>query len=168
MTALSGLPARSHVTGGLGDLLLPSIIFPRARWQGRRQVIAEMSAAMSLALGLDADAVLDALLERERLGATGVGEGVAIPHARLSRVDRVYGGFARLAEPADFDALDERRCDLVFMLLAPVDAGAEHLRALARVSRLFRQEAVRQSLRQAQTVDAVRAVLAPAQASDAA
>lgn len=152
----------------LGDLLLPSVIIPRARWQGRRQALVEMSEHMARALGLDPRSVFEAVMERERLGSTGVGEGVALPHARMPGLDRVAGGFAMLQEPADFDAIDERRCDLMFMLLAPVDAGAEHLRALARVSRMFRQEAVRQALRQAQTVDGVLSVLCPERINDAA
>ncbi|MDZ4759703.1 MAG: PTS sugar transporter subunit IIA, partial [Alphaproteobacteria bacterium] len=103
----------------LRDLLVPEAIFPRSRWQGRKQVLAEMSEAMAVALGLDPRTVHEAVLERERLGATGVGEGVAIPHARVEGLVRPAGGFARLVDPADFDAIDERRCDLVFMLLAP-------------------------------------------------
>src|SRR5574339_603404 len=124
----------------LGELLLPNAIVPRARWQGRRQVLQEMSAVMAQALNLDPKEVFEAVLEREKLGSTGVGEGVAIPHARIDRLKCPVGGFARLLEPADFEAIDERKADLVFMLLAPTDAGAEHLRALARTARVFRQE----------------------------
>jgi nitrogen PTS system EIIA component len=152
----------------LGDLLLPDAIFPRSRWQGRKQVLAEMSEAMAKLVGLDSRIVHEGVLERERLGATGVGEGVAIPHARLTGLKRVVGGFAHLDEPADFEAIDERRVDLVFMLLAPADASADHLRALARVSRNFRQESIRAALRKAQTVDAVLAVLCPDKINDAA
>jgi nitrogen PTS system EIIA component len=152
----------------LTDLLLPQAVFPRARWRGKRQVLAGLSEAMANALGLDPRVVLEGVLERERLGSTGVGEGVAIPHARMPKLQRVVGGFARLEEAADFDAIDERPADLVFMLLAPEDAGAEHLRALARVSRLFRQEAFRAQLRAAQTSEAVLAILSPDAASHAA
>ncbi|MDP3737686.1 MAG: PTS IIA-like nitrogen regulatory protein PtsN [Hyphomonadaceae bacterium] len=152
----------------LGDLLLPNAIIPRARWQGRKQVLSEMSAMMARALGLDAREVYEAVLERERLGSTGVGEGVAIPHARIERLKQPVGGFARLLEPADFESIDERKADLVFMLLAPTDAGAEHLRALARAARAFRQEGVRAALRQAQSSEAVLAILAPSAATDAA
>jgi PTS system nitrogen regulatory IIA component len=154
----------------LGDLLLPEVVFPRARWQGRKQVLAEMSAAMADALKLDPRMVHEAVQERERLGSTGVGEGVAIPHARIDGIVRPVGGFARLLETADFEAIDERRCDLVFMILAPIDAGADHLRALARVSRAFRQESVRAALRNAQTVDGVLEILAhsPGKVIDAA
>lgn len=152
----------------LNDLLLPNAIVPRARWQGRKQVLAEMSAVMAQALGLDRKLVLEAVLEREKLGSTGVGEGVAIPHARIEGLRRPVGGFARLLEPAEFEAIDEREADLVFMLLAPTDSGAEHLRSLARVARMFRQESVRASLRKAQTAEAVLAILAPDTAIDAA
>lgn len=152
----------------LGDLILPRVVFPRARWQGRKQVLTEMSAQMAEALNLGARDVFDAVLERERLGSTGVGEGVAIPHARIEGLKRPVGGFARLLEPADFESIDERRADLIFMLLAPADSGAEHLRALARAARVFRQEAIRAALRKAQTVDAVLAILSPDKASDAA
>src|SRR5215510_8418448 len=152
----------------LGDLLLPDAIVPRARWQGRKQVLVEMSAVMAKALGLDKREVYEAVLERERLGSTGVGEGVAIPHARIESLKRPVGGFARLLEPADFEAIDERKADLVFMLLAPTDAGAEHLRALARAARVFRQEPVRSALRKAQTEDAILAILCPDKSIDAA
>jgi len=152
----------------LRDLLIPAVVFPRARWQGRKHVLQEMSAAMAAACGLDARQTFEAVLEREHLGSTGVGEGVAIPHARIEGLTRVVGGFAKLVEPADFEAIDERSCDLVFMLLAPAEAGAEHLRALARVSRAFRQEAIRSALRNAQTKEAVLAILTPDKVNDAA
>ncbi len=145
----------------LSDLLLPSAIVARARWQGKKQVLSEMSGMMARALGLDPREIHEAVLERERLGATGVGEGVAIPHARIQGVPRPVGGFARLLEPADFEAIDERPADLIFMLLAPVDAGADHLRALARAARMFRQERIRDALRAAQTEEAVLAILSP-------
>jgi PTS system nitrogen regulatory IIA component len=152
----------------LGDLLLPNAVVPRARWKGKKQTLAEMSGVMAAALGLNARQVHEAVLERERLGSTGVGEGVAIPHARIESLSRPVGGFARLLEPADFEAIDERPADLIFMLLAPTDAGADHLRALARVARVFRQERIRAALRQTQTEDAVLAILAPDTAIDAA
>ena len=153
---------------GLGDLLLPNAVVARARWQGRKQVLQELSATMAKALNLDPKEVLEAVVEREKLGSTGVGEGVAIPHARIDRLQRPVGGFARLLEPADFEAIDERKADLVFMLLAPTDAGADHLRALARAARVFRQEQIRAALRKAQTAEAMLAILSPGKASDAA
>jgi PTS system nitrogen regulatory IIA component len=152
----------------LGELLLPSAVVARARWQGRKQVLTEMSGLMARALGLDPREVYEAVQERERLGSTGVGEGVAIPHARIESLTRPVGGFARLLEPADFEAIDERPADLIFMLLAPTDAGADHLRALARAARVFRQERIRAALRQAQTEEAVLAILSPDTVTDAA
>lgn len=152
----------------LGDFLNPGVILPRARWQGRKQALTEMSHAMARAIGRDPREVFEAVMERERLGSTGVGEGVALPHARIDGLNRVVGGFAHLVEPVDFEAIDERKCDLMFMILAPSNSGAEHLRALAQVSRQFRQESVRAALRKAQTSEAVLAVLAPDLASDAA
>lgn len=152
----------------LGDLLLPNAVVARARWQGRKQVLQELSATMAKALNLDPKQVFEAVLEREKLGSTGVGEGVAIPHARIDSLQRPVGGFARLLEPADFEAIDERKADLVFMLLAPTDAGADHLRALARAARVFRQEQIRAALRKAQTAEAMLAILSPGKASDAA
>ena len=158
----------NQITPSLGDLLLPRALAPRARWQGKKQVLSEMSAMMAAALGLDARLVHEAVLERERLGSTGVGEGVAIPHARIETLSRPVAGFARLLEPADFEAIDERPADLIFMLLAPTDSGADHLRALARAARVFRQERIRNALRQAQSAETVLAILAPDLAIDAA
>ncbi len=152
----------------LGDLLLPNAVVPRARWKGRKQVLSEMSGVMAQALGLKQRDVHEAVLERERLGSTGVGEGVAIPHARIETLSRPVGGFVRLQEAVDFEAIDERPADLVFMLLAPTDAGADHLRALARAARVFRQERIRAALRQAQTEEAVLAILSPDRTINAA
>ena len=146
---------------GVGDLLLPAAVFVRSRWQGRRHVLQELSEALARALGLDPRLVLEGVLERERLGSTGVGEGVAIPHARIAGLDRVAGGLVCLAEGIDFESIDGRPVDLIFMLLAPEDAGSEHLRALARVSRLFRQEAIRNRLRGAPTREAALQALSP-------
>jgi PTS system nitrogen regulatory IIA component len=152
---------QAFLMSSLRDILLPNAIVARARWQGRRQALAELSGLMARSLGLDARKVHEAVQERERLGSTGVGEGVAIPHARIESLTRPVGGFARLLEPADFEAIDERPADLIFMLLAPTDAGAEHLRALARAARVFRQERIRAALRDAQTNEAVLAILSP-------
>lgn len=158
----------SPLITSLGDLLLPEAVVPRARWKGRKQVLAEMSGVMAKALNLNARDVHEAVLERERLGSTGVGEGVAIPHARIETLARPVGGFAHLVEPADFEAIDERPADLIFMLLAPTDAGADHLRALARAARVFRQERIRAALRQAQTQETVITILCPDVTTNAA
>jgi len=134
----------------------------------RKQALQAMSDIAAELTGLPARAIFDAVLQRERLGSTGVGQGVAIPHARLAGIDQVVGVFARLRTPVDFESIDGRPADLIFMLIAPEDAGAEHLKALARVSRLLRREDVRQRLRAAPDSEAVYAVLAGEPASDAA
>lgn len=134
----------------------------------RKQVLQAMSEMAAHVTGLDARTIFDAVLQRERLGSTGVGQGVAIPHARLSGIDAVTGIFVRTKSPVDFESIDGRPADLIFMLLAPENAGAEHLKALARVSRLLRREDVRQRLRAAPDTDAVFAVLTAEPASDAA
>jgi PTS system nitrogen regulatory IIA component len=103
--------------------------------------------------------IYDALAERERLGTTGIGTGVAIPHCRLPELTRLYGLFARLERPVPFDAIDDQPVDLVFLLLAPQEAGAEHLKALARVSRLLRDRAMCEKLRGANSADALYALL---------
>ena len=134
----------------------------------RKQALQGMAEAAAEQTGLPARAIFDAVLQRERLGSTGVGQGVAIPHARLPGINEVVGIFARLRTPVDFESIDGRPADLIFMLLAPEDAGAEHLKALARVSRMLRREDVRQRLRAAPDNEAVYAVLAGEPASDAA
>jgi PTS system nitrogen regulatory IIA component len=107
-------------------------------------------------------------MERERLGTTGVGHGIGIPHGKLPELDRLYGLFARLETPIDFDAIDEHPVDLIFVLLAPETAGADHLKALARVSRLFRDRAVCEKLRGTDSAEAIYALLTQSQASHAA
>ena len=120
------------------------------------------------ALGVTCRDVVQAATERERLGSTGVGNGVALPHARIEGMDRVVAGFARLSEPMEFDAVDGRPVDLVCFLLAPADAGGAHLRALARVSRLLRRADMRARLRSAPDAAALYATLLEDRASAAA
>jgi PTS system nitrogen regulatory IIA component len=108
------------------------------------------------------------LLERERLGTTGVGNGIAIPHGKLAGLKQLFGMFARLEQPVDFDAIDEQPVDLIFLLLAPEAAGADHLKALARVSRLLRDRSVCEKLRGANQADAIYALLTESPASHAA
>lgn len=120
--------------------------------------LAERSAAIS---GLHQRAIFDMLLERERLGSTGVGEGVAIPHARPAGIDRIYGVFARLDKPIPFDAPDDKPVDLIFLLLAPASEGGDHLKALARIARTLRDKTIRRQLRDAGTArDVVNLVTA--------
>ena len=142
-----------------GDLLDRSAISVRVNASSKRQVLAVVAEIAARKLRLDAGDILDALLEREAAGSTGVGHGVAAPHARLEGLERMRGVFVRLEQPVDFDAVDDQPVDLVFALFAPKDAGAEHLRALARVSRLLRQSDLREQLRQARTADAIHTLL---------
>ncbi|MFN4185716.1 MAG: PTS sugar transporter subunit IIA [Hyphomonas sp.] len=143
----------------LSALLQGGVIIPFHEATSRKTAIHVLCEALSEATGIGARAIEDAVMERERLGSTGVGEGVAIPHARLPGLPAPVGGFLRLAQGVDFEAIDDRRCDLIFMLLAPDGAGADHLRALAQVSRFFRQAAVRDGLRKARNENEIKALI---------
>jgi nitrogen PTS system EIIA component len=120
------------------------------------QLVADMASRL---LEQDASAVQHALLEREKQGSTGVGLGVAVPHAALPGLDRMHGFFVRLETPVAYEAIDDMPVDLIFALLAPEDAGTEHLRALAKVSRLLRQKELREQLRRVESADAIYALL---------
>src|SRR3954466_14611822 len=133
----------------IGDLLDRSAISLRVSAANKSQALAVIAEIAARNFGLDGGDVLDALAEREAAGSTGVGHGAAAPHARLEGLERMRGVFVRLGQPVDCGAGDEQPVDLVFALFAPKDAGAEHLRALARVSRLLRQADLREQLRQA-------------------
>lgn len=152
----------------LSDLLAPDAIMARLPATSRRQALQAMTDALAKAAGVDARAAFEAVLMRERLSGTGMGEGVAIPHAPVIGVTRPIGAFARLETAQEFDALDARPADLVFMLLAPPDRGGDHLKALARVSRLLRRADVREKLRAARGAEEIYAVFAGAVRSDAA
>jgi PTS system nitrogen regulatory IIA component len=152
----------------IGDLLEPRAIAPRAGGGSKRQVLSVIADIAARNFGLDPAEVLDALLEREAAGSTGVGQGVAVPHARLPGLDRMRGVFLRLEQPTAFEAVDDQPVDLLFALFAPAGADTEHLRALARVSRLLRQGELRQQLRQARTAEAILALLAREPRSSAA
>lgn len=142
----------------IGDLLARDAIVLRGGASSKRQALFAVAESAAAALGLEADRVMDALLEREALGATGLGSGVAVPHARIEGLDRVRGVFVRLDTPVAYGAVDDRPVDLILALFAPPSGGAEHLRALAAVSRALRAPELREQLRQARTVDAVRAL----------
>ncbi|HEX5263893.1 MAG TPA: PTS sugar transporter subunit IIA [Phenylobacterium sp.] len=144
----------------IGDLLDRNAIALRVSAANKRQALAVIAEIAARNFGLDAGDVLDALTDREQAGSTGVGHGVAAPHARVEGLDRLRGVFVRLDHAVEFDAVDDQPVDLIFALFAPKDAtGVEHLRALARVSRILRQSELRQQLRQARTADALHALL---------
>jgi PTS system nitrogen regulatory IIA component len=144
----------------IGDLLDRNAIALRVSAANKRQALAVIAEIAARNLGLDASDVLDALAEREQAGSTGVGHGVAAPHARLAGLSKMRGVFVRLDQPVEFDSVDDQPVDLIFAIFAPKDdTGVEHLRTLARVSRLMRQAELREQLRQARTADALHALL---------
>lgn len=152
----------------IGDILDRAAIAARASAPGKRQALTLVAEIAARQFGLDATTVLEGLLDREAAGSTGVGYGVAVPHARLEGLTRMRGVFVRLDQPVDFESVDEQPVDLIFALFAPPNASSEHLRALARVSRMLRQGDLREHLRQAHTPDAVHALLVQEQPSAAA
>jgi PTS system nitrogen regulatory IIA component len=153
----------------LSDLLQPDAVLPSLHAQSKKHVLQELCVAAARLTGIAERDIFDTILQRERLGSTGVGHGVAIPHGKLHALDRLVGVFARLVRPVEFDSLDDQPVDLVFLLLAPENAGADHLKALARIARVLRDSAVAQRLRVAQDADEIHAILiSPAPASHAA
>ena len=143
----------------LGNLLDLRAISPRVGGSSKRQVLSVIADIAARSFGLPSEQVLDALLEREAAGSTGVGHGVAVPHARLEGIDRMRAVFVRLEHPVPFEAVDDQPVDLLFALFAPKGSSSEHLRALARVSRLLRQPEIREQLRQAKTAEAIHLLL---------
>jgi len=143
----------------IGELLTNGSIAPRLSVINKRQVISTVSEIAARCFRLKAPKVFDALMEREALGATGLGYGVAVPHARIEGLERIQGVFARIVTPVDFGAIDGEPVDLVFAILSPPDNGSHHLRALARVARALRSAELRGQLRLAGGADAIRALL---------
>jgi PTS system nitrogen regulatory IIA component len=143
----------------ISDLLAPDAVFAALRVQGKKQLLQELSARAAAITKIPERKIFETLIERERLGTTGVGQGIAIPHGRLSDVKTIVGAFARLDPPIDYDAVDNQPVDLVFMLLAPEGSGADHLKALARVSRLLRNQTACEKLRAAKSAEALYAIL---------
>lgn len=152
----------------IGDLLDRHAIIPRVTAGSKRQALSVAAEVAARLYGQKPSEVLEALLVREDDGSTGVGSGVALPHARLKGLDRVRGVFVRLEAPVDFGSVDDQPVDLVFVLLAPAEARTDHLRALARVSRALRRPDLRQQLRQARTQDALHALLVQGATASAA
>jgi PTS system nitrogen regulatory IIA component len=151
----------------LTDLVAPNAIIPALKVNNKKQAIQELAARAAELTGQNERAVFEVLLQREKLGSTGVGQGIAIPHGKLPKLAKLFGLFARLDRAIDFEALDGQPVDLVFLLLAPEGAGADHLKALARVARLLRDADVAQKLRQSRDAEALYAVLALPSASAA-
>ena len=141
------------------ELLGPDAVVANLKAGSKKQALQELSQQAATLTGLHERVIFDVLLQREKLGTTGIGRGIAIPHGKMQELKKLHGLFARLPKAIDFDAIDEQPVDLIFMLLAPVSAGADHLKALARVSRLLRDESVCAKLRGADDPEALFALL---------
>ncbi len=152
----------------LTDLVAPNAVVPALKANNKKKAIQELAARAAKLSGQNERAILEVLMQREKLGSTGVGNGVAIPHGKLPKLDRLFGMFVRLEKPIDFESLDGQPVDLIFLLLAPETAGADHLKALARVARLLRDPEVARKLRDSRDADALYAVLMISPASSAA
>ena len=152
----------------IADLIGPGAVIANLRITSKKQALQELAKRGAEMTGESERAIFEVLIERERLGTTGVGNGIAIPHGKLPGLDRLYALFARLETPVDFDAIDEQPVDLICVLLAPETAGADHLKALARVSRLLRDRAVCEKLRGTDSAEALHALLTESTASHAA
>jgi PTS system nitrogen regulatory IIA component len=151
----------------LTDLITPNAVVPALKVNSKKQAIQELAALAAQLTGHGESVIAEILLQREKLGSTGVGNGIAIPHGKLPKLGKLFGLFARLERPIDFEALDSQPVDLVFLLLAPETAGADHLKALARIARLLRDPDVARKLRASQDAEALYAVLALPSASAA-
>ena len=143
----------------ISDLLQPTGAVAMLKVHGKKQLLQDLAARAATLVRQPERKLFETLMERERLGTTGVGQGIAIPHGRLADLKDIVGVFAQLETPIDYDAVDNQPVDLVFMLLAPEGAGADHLKALARVSRLLRNQQVTEKLRAAKTSEALYAIL---------
>ncbi|MGN6550719.1 MAG: PTS IIA-like nitrogen regulatory protein PtsN [Pararhizobium sp.] len=152
----------------LADLLAQDAVLPALKANSKKQLLQEISAKAAEVTGLPEREIFEVILQRERLGSTGVGNGIAIPHGKLTSINRIVGVFARLETPVDFEALDDQPVDLVFLLIAPEGAGADHLKALSRIARVLRDNDVVAKLRASTTAPAIYALLAESPASHAA
>ena len=143
----------------LTDLVAPNAVMPALKVISKKQALQELAAKAAELTGQPDRAILDVLMQREKLGSTGIGHGIAIPHGKLPKLDQLFGLFARLDRPIDFEALDRQPVDLVFLLLAPEGAGADHLKALARIARLLRDGEVARKLRNSRDQETLYSVL---------
>lgn len=143
----------------LSEIMSEKSIFMGLKSNSKRQLLQDLSAKAAEITGLDERTIFDTLLERENLGSTGFGEGTALPHGRFEGLDKVYGFFAKLNSPVDFEAIDGKPVDLIFLLLSPEDNGADHLTALAQASRFLKDESMRQKLRQINSAQEIFALL---------
>ena len=152
----------------LADIIDARAVLPSVKAQGKKQLLQDLAQAMAKFVAVDHRIIFETLLTREKLGSTGIGQGIAIPHGKVPTLSRVYGLFARLATPIEFESVDGQPVDLVFVLLAPEHAGADHLKALAKISRLLRDPAVVAKLRGTDEAESLYAILTEPTASASA
>ena len=143
----------------LGDILTPGGIYPSLKAASKKEVLQQLAGHAAGLTSLDGRHIFDTLLQRERLSSTGLGRGIAIPHVKLSALKNIVCLFARLEQPVDFESHDGEPVDLVFLLLAPEHASGDHLKALARISRIVREAPVLERLRAASTANEITAIL---------
>ena len=141
------------------DFLAPAAVIPALRASSKKQALQELAEVAARLTGLEERTIYEVLLQRERLGSTGIGDGVASPHAKLAKLDSIFGLVARLDKPIDFEALDGQPVDLMFVLLAPEEAGADHLKALARIARVVREPGMSDRIRATRDAEALYALL---------
>ena len=149
----------------ISDILVTDAVLANVKAKSKKQLLTELADLASSQTGLDKNVIVDALIERERLGTTGIGYGVALPHTRLAKLKKIFCAFAR-TEPVDFESVDNKPVDLVFLLLVPEDAGADHLKALAKLSRLLRNEPAVLALRQGKTAKELYSTIVKYDAED--
>ena len=150
------------------DLVAPEAVLPALKVNSKKQALQELAARAASLTGQNERSVFEVLLQREKLGTTAVGYGVAIPHGKLPKLEKLFGLFARLERPIDFEALDGQPVDIIFLLLAPESAGADHLRALSRIARMLRDPAIVQKLRATKDGAGLYSILCDEPASHAA
>jgi len=149
----------------LTDLVAPQAIIPALKTNSKKHALQEISARLAELTGRSEREIFEVLIQREKLGSTAVGNGIAIPHGKLAGLDKIFGAFARLERPIDFEALDGQPVDLIFVLLAPEHAGADHLKALARIARVLRDTELANRLRDARDAESIFSVLSISQAA---
>ena len=152
----------------LTDLIGPNAVAADLRANSKKQFLQEIAKRAATITGSEERDIFDVLIEREKLGTTGIGQGIAIPHGKLPNLDKLYGFFFKLERPIDFDSIDEQPVDLICLLLAPETAGADHLKALARVSRFLRNATTCEKLRGTDSDDGIYALLSATTTSHAA
>lgn len=156
---LPNIEERKQSPMNLAEIIDARAVLPHVKAQNKKQLLQELSQAMAGMVAVDHRIIFETLLTREKLGSTGLGQGIAIPHGRLPNITRVYGLFAKLTAPVAYDSVDGEPVDLVFVLLSPDHAGADHLTALARISRLLRQPGTMAKLRGTATAEGLYAIL---------